>query len=252
MTDRDRIKREFGTHAGDYVSSKPHAHGASLQRLVELIAPQPAWQVLDIATGAGHTAFTFAPHVAHVWATDITPEMLAVTQQGAAERGLSNITVETADAEALPYEEGRFDLVTCRIAPHHFGDITPFLQEAVRVLKNGGALAVDDNVVPAGPAGDYVNAFEKFRDPSHSRCLTLAEWMAAFEMQGLVVEHRETLEKRIVFETWASRHDALMQQFLRAMLTEVAGEAAEFLQPQVVGGKMSFRLREGIIVGRKG
>ena len=81
------------------------------------------WRVLDVATGAGHTAFTFAPHVKVVHATDITPQMLAVTTEQAQTRGLSNIVVEHADAEALPYEDGRFDLVTCRIAPHHFGDV---------------------------------------------------------------------------------------------------------------------------------
>lgn len=252
MSDRERIKKEFGAHAGHYVSSKPHARGASLQRLVELIGPQADWQMLDIATGAGHTAFTFAPHVAHVWATDITPEMLAVTEEGAAQRGLGNITVETADAESLPYEDERFNLVTCRIAPHHFGDVTLFVREAARVLQPSGLLAVDDNIVPTGPAGDYVNAFEKFRDPSHSRCLTLAEWVAAFGAQGLAIEHQETLNKRIVFESWAARHDALMQRFLRVMLTEVSGAAAEFLQPEVLQGKTSFRLQEGIIIGRKG
>ena len=34
------------------------------------------WQVLDVSTGAGHTALIFAPRVAHVIASDLTPEML--------------------------------------------------------------------------------------------------------------------------------------------------------------------------------
>ena len=152
--------------------SQPHAKGASLQRLVELVEPQPDWQALDIATAAGHTAFAFAPHVAHVRATDITPQMLTVAREQAATRGIGNVTVEHADADNLPYADGQFDLLTCRIAPHHFPDIGAFLRESVRVLRAGGILAVVDNVVPAGVAGDFVNAFEKLRDPSHGRCLS--------------------------------------------------------------------------------
>jgi ubiquinone/menaquinone biosynthesis C-methylase UbiE len=58
------------------------AKGASLQRLLDLVIPQPEWQVLDIATATGHTAFAFAPHVAHVWATDITEQMLKIAGEG--------------------------------------------------------------------------------------------------------------------------------------------------------------------------
>jgi ubiquinone/menaquinone biosynthesis C-methylase UbiE len=140
------------------VESKTHRLGASLARLLELVPAEPQWQVLDVAAAVGYTAYAFAPHVAHVWVTDITTEMLALARQEAADRGLLNVTVEVADAEALPYEAGRFDLVTCRIAPHHFGDIPRFVREAARVLAPGrsggpgGYLAVVDNVVPDGPA----------------------------------------------------------------------------------------------------
>jgi protein-L-isoaspartate O-methyltransferase len=49
-----------------------HAQGPGLARLVELTQPQPEWRVLDVATGAGHTAFAFAPFVREVTAVDIT------------------------------------------------------------------------------------------------------------------------------------------------------------------------------------
>jgi ubiquinone/menaquinone biosynthesis C-methylase UbiE len=245
------IQEQFGANAAAYVTSKPHAKGASLKRLVELIEPQPDWRVLDIASAAGHTAFIFAPHVAHVWATDITPEMLVLARQQADERGLNNVTVETADAEALPYEDGFFNLVTCRIAPHHFDNVALFVRESIRVLCPGGILAVVDNVVPAGPAGDYVNAFEKLRDPSHGRCLTLDEWLTLFTEAGLNHLHHETLSKQMNFNKWAARHEATMQQFLRAMLSEVRGGAAEFLQPTFNADSVTFCLQEGIIIGQR-
>jgi hypothetical protein len=71
-------------------------------------------------------------------------------------------------------------------------------------------------------AGDYVNAFEKLRDPSHARCLSIEAWQALFTQHSLVIEHVETLYKRVEFAVWAARHDANMQRYLLALL--YAGE----------------------------
>lgn len=253
MTDQTKatVRREFGANAAAYVTSATHAQGASLERLLALTAPQPDWAVLDIATGAGHTAFLFAPHVRQVWATDITPEMLDQVRQHAPVRGLSNLVIELADAEQLPYADAAFDLVTCRIAPHHFDAPETFVSEAQRVLRPGGLLAVVDNIVPAGVAGDYVNAFEKLRDPSHVRCLSIEAWQTLFAQHNLIIEHAETLYKRVEFATWAARHDATMQRYLLAMLHQATGEAAEFLQPNIDASPQTFRLWEGIIIGRR-
>ena len=248
---KQSIREQFGANASAYVSSKTHAQGASLTRLVELLQPQPEWQVLDIATGAGHTALAFAPYVSHVTATDITPQMLDQVRRLAGERGLSNITVETADAEALPYDDGCFDLVTCRIAPHHFTDIPLFLRESLRVLRPGGLFALVDNVVPPGSAGGYVNAFEKLRDPSHGRCLSIDEWILVFEAAGLNILHRETLHKTVEFSFWAKRHDETMQSYLQAMLSDATGKTAKFLQPQIRAGGTTFTLTEGLFIGQK-
>ncbi|MFZ0544071.1 MAG: hypothetical protein WAM60_01445, partial [Candidatus Promineifilaceae bacterium] len=94
-------------------------------------------------------------------------------------------------------------------------------------------------------------AFEKFRDPSHGRCLALEEWLDGFSAAGLLVAHFETLDKQIQFSSWASRHDGLMKRYLKAVLLGAPEAAADFLQPQTINGETSFRLQEGIIIGRK-
>ncbi len=245
------VQEQFGATAAHYLTSKPHAQGKSLERLVSLVAPQSHWHVLDVATGAGHTAYAFAPHVARAWATDITEEMLSLVRGEVAKRGLANMRVAHAKAEALPFEDAAFDLVTSRIAPHHFDSIAAFLDETRRVLKPGGMLALVDNVVPAGSAGDYVNAFERLRDPSHLRAWTMEEWRDALAGHGFTITHEEELPKTMEFASWAARYDTLMQRLLRAMLAETTPAVKDFLAPQEKDGALTFRLREGLFIAKR-
>jgi len=244
-------QEQFGATAAHYLTSQPHAQGKSLERLVELAQPQPTWRALDVATGAGHTAYAFAPHVERIWATDITEEMLALVRAEIAKRKLANVRVAYAKAEALPFEDETLDLVTCRIAPHHFESIPRFLDEVFRVLKSGATLAITDNVVPPGSVGDYVNAFERFRDPSHLRAWTMEEWREALARHGFEILREESLSKPIEFASWASRHDATMQALLKAMLVETTPAVKAFLRPEATGGELTFHLSEGLFIARR-
>lgn len=248
---RSLVQEQFGKTAASYLTSKPHAKGKSLERLVALTQPQNNWRVLDVATGGGHAAYAFASHVARVWATDITQEMLDLVKAEAKTRGHANIRTAAAKAEALPFEDATFDLVTCRIAPHHFDSIPDFLGEVHRVLKRGGVLALVDNVVPEGAVGDYINAFERFRDPSHLRAWTVREWREAIAKAALAITHEEQIEKSIEFAPWAERHDPTMRRLLAAMLTEAAPTVRAVLRPQGSGDALTFVLCEGLFVARK-
>jgi ubiquinone/menaquinone biosynthesis C-methylase UbiE len=239
---------QFGRNAAGYLTSRVHSQGQSLERMVALAQPKPHWHALDIATGAGHTAYAFAPHVARVWSTDVTDEMLKVVRAEVAKRKLTNVRVAFANAEALPFEDAAFDLVTCRIAPHHFDSIAAFLDETRRVLKPDGTLALVDNVVPPGGVGDFVNAFERFRDPSHLRAWIVEEWREALAAHGFRVAHEEILSKEMDFDWWAGRHNTDMQRFLRAMLHETTPAVQAFFDAQERGGKLTFWLQEALFI----
>ena len=248
---KEQVRQQFGANAAAYATSRVHAKGASLARLLELVKPQADWQVLDVATAAGHTAFVFAPHVAHVVASDLTPEMLTVAAKLAEEKGIKNVSYKEADAEALPFADQSFDLVTCRIAPHHFPKVNQFLAEAARVLRKGGILAVVDNVVPEGEAGVYVNDFEKLRDPSHYRCLSLDEWVSGFAAAGFTVLNQETAWKEMTFNDWAVRMGATPETVmqLRELLLHAPQDVAAFLQPHQTADDIVFYLEEAIVIG---
>ncbi|BAS29198.1 class I SAM-dependent methyltransferase [Limnochorda pilosa] len=251
---KDSVRQQFGTHAEAYVRSQDHARGESLERLVELTRPQPDWTVLDVATGGGHTALAFAPRVARVVASDLTPAMLDAAERHAAGRGAANVEFVVADAEGLPFPDAAFDLLTCRVAPHHFPDVRRFVREAARVVRPGGLVAVVDNVVPADPeVAAYVNAFEKVHDPSHHWAYSLEEWISFFEDAGLVVGETETFRKRRDLEEWAGRSGCTPETLaeLKRLLLEAPPAARACLEPDDRQGRLGFHLTEGLLIGRK-
>ena len=256
MTDsKDLSKQRYTDRADAYVSSETHAKHADLDRLVEIAAPQPDWHVLDVATGGGHTALKFAPHVAHVTATDLTPRMLEKARTFISEQGAENVDFKEADAENLPFADAQFDLVTCRIAPHHFPDAFKFVLECARVLKPGGLLLLQDHVLPDDErAADYVDAFEKLRDPSHHQAFPEYAWQGMFLDAGLTVDHTEQLTKRHNFIDWTTRQqcDPATIERLTVLLAQAPQTPAAWLQARAIGtADCSFVNHHLIIMGRK-
>lgn len=260
------IRSKFGPAAADYASSEVHAKGESLARIVELVAPQKTWTALDVATGAGHTAAVFAPHVASIVASDITDEMLKEAAKLAASRGLANMSTAPASAGALPFPDESFDLVCCRLAAHHFPSLEDFVTEVHRVLKKGGRFALVDNVAPdqerlPGTTGDDIddaisayNAFEKLRDPSHGFAPPPEYWLELLRNAGLAIVAEEQIEKELAFDPWVARMRCTPEVVAELKDILSGGNAAlrTFLKPRIdAQGALHFTLQELLLVADK-
>jgi len=152
--------------------------------------------VLDVATGTGHTAFAFAPHVHDVIAIDITPEMLLEGGRMRDESGIRNVQFQLVDAHDLPFENESFDVVTCRRAAHHFVDVHKALREMRRVLRPGGRLVVDDRSVPEDDFVDAtLNRLDVLHDHSHIREYRPSEWRTVLQAARFIVETIEPYTK---------------------------------------------------------
>jgi ubiquinone/menaquinone biosynthesis C-methylase UbiE len=246
------VQQKFGDAAADYAASAVHATGPSLARLLELVDVKPTWRHLDIATGAGHTALAFAPKVAKVTASDITPEMLQQTRKLAKERKLGNVVAAQAPADDLPFPDTSYHLVTCRLAAHHFPKPAAFVHEAARVLIPGGRLALDDNVSPEDEslAAAY-NAFEKLRDPSHGRALSVDEWVRLIENAGLTPVVSEIMDQDIPFDPWVKRMRCSGPTVARLKEMLQQDPLRSYLRPRQTGDGLTFTLREAIIIAEK-
>ena len=260
---RSLVEKQFGPNAAAYATSQVHAKGESIARLVEIVKPRRHWHVLDVATGAGHTGLAFAPHVERVVASDMTAEMLDQAAKLAAGRGLANVETVIAVADALPFADASFDLAVCRLAAHHFPEPQKFFAEAARVLRPGGTLGFVDNIAPdavfpgqAGPdeiaATDrHYDAFERQRDPSHGRTLTLSEIQSMAVAAGLQVSHAERLAKPMAFLPWAERQgcSAATIEKLGADLEDPL--LARFLTPHTMADGLWFTLQECVVAAHR-
>ncbi len=201
---KERVQETFSKNADKYVTSNTHAKGKDLSLMVEWVQPDENWVALDIATGGGHVAKTFSPHVKTMVASDLTKEMLENTASHLTDH--NNITYELADAEALPFEDHAFDLVTCRIAPHHFPNPKHFIREVSRVLKENGKFIMIDNVAPEDTRlAQFMNDLEHMRDNSHVRCLPVSEWQKLCKKYHLHVLKSRTRKKTFDFHDWVNR-----------------------------------------------
>jgi ubiquinone/menaquinone biosynthesis C-methylase UbiE len=199
----------FAQRAAFYTTSTVHKDKAVLDRLVELTHVRPTDRVLDVATGTGHTAFAFAPHVREVIATDITPEMLSEGEKLKVECGMQNVEFRMADAHDLPFEDESLDVVTCRRAAHHFTDIHRALREMKRVLKPGGRLVIDDRSVPEDDFVDAtLNHLDVLHDHSHIREYRPSEWQNMLHEAGCKTEVIEPYTKHRPLSAFTNGVDA--------------------------------------------
>jgi ubiquinone/menaquinone biosynthesis C-methylase UbiE len=186
---RDQFQRQSANYGKSHILANTDDVASALS---EVKAPQGS-TALDVATGGGHTAIYLASRGFSVTAADISQAMLENASKLAAERGLS-IETRLHEAEKFPYSDGSFDLVSCRVAAHHFSDRVAFVREVARVLKSGGHFLLIDGSVPDGEpeAEEWIHQVEKLRDPSHGHFLSPGAWTALCERLGLRVLRCET------------------------------------------------------------
>ena len=139
---------------------------------------------LDVATGGGHVARRLREAGINVVTLDPAPGM----EPDVVSRG-----------EDIPFADGSFDVVACRVAAHHFEDVEKAVSEMSRVSRD--RVIVVDNLF----LDERAEEADRVRDRSHVNNYTEKEWRELFEAVGLRVAELRRLSKAIEVEPWLER-----------------------------------------------
>ena len=118
------------------------------RRLIALAALQPGERALDLCCGTGDVAFVLARRGADVVGLDFSAAMLGVAEQragaGRAPGAAEPPQFLLGDAQAIPFPNESFDIVTVSYGLRNLADWTVGLREMLRVARPGGRLLVLD------------------------------------------------------------------------------------------------------------
>jgi ubiquinone/menaquinone biosynthesis C-methylase UbiE len=132
---------------GDYHEFARRSLWGFGQELVDACGIGPGQRVLDVGAGSGNVAIRAAQAGAEVVASDLTPENFEAGRREAAAHGVRLEWVE-ADAEALPFGDGEFDVVTSAFGAVFAPDQQVVADELVRVCRPGGTIGLTAPTLP--------------------------------------------------------------------------------------------------------
>jgi SAM-dependent methyltransferase len=173
MSDAEAVRAEWSD--GDYPAVARHLRPAS-EALLKALGPLEGGELLDVATGTGNLALAAARAGAgHVVGVDLTPELLAVAREAADRAGLDQVDFVEGDAEALEFEEDRFDVVTSTFGVIFAPRAAVAAGELARVLTPGGRLGLTTWPVGSVPA-EMAAAVARVVSPAQEPRLAPAAW----------------------------------------------------------------------------
>lgn len=249
------IREAFTKQADSYANSAVIAAEQARIGFMVFVEPRNTDRVLDVATGPGFLALIFAEKTAEVIGVDLTPAMLERAEVGRIRKKMNNVRFQEGDAEALPFPDSSFDIVTCGSAFHHFPDIHRVLNEMNRVAKNSGKIAILDIVTSENPEKARLhNQLERWRDRSHTRNLSLSELKLLLERAGLqnirTAKYGTPRELNEWFEISKSPPD-VRERVRKAFIRSIPGDCTG-LNVHLEGEHVSFTHTFAWIVGSKG
>jgi ubiquinone/menaquinone biosynthesis C-methylase UbiE len=187
-------------------------------------------RVLDVAAGTGNVAIRAALRGAQVVASDITPENFPAGQAEAAEQGATVDWIE-ADAQALPFADGEFDVVTSSFGAIFAPDHQSVADEMVRVCRPGGVIGMTA-FAPDGLGGPFFDLFTPFMPPPTAGASPTVQWGDEGHVRQLFADRLDLELSRRSYVERAPTPEAYCDLFLSTFGPAVAVAASLADEPE--------------------
>lgn len=233
------------------------------EALVAALDGQPGQRWLDIATGTGAVALRAARTGAEVTGIDLAPALIEIARKNTAAQGLT-VRFETGDAEALPYEEASFDIVSSAIGTQFAPDHRAVAHELGRVCRPGGRLGLACWTPTSGVA-EMFKVMAPFMPPPAPGVGNIFDWGRPDHVQELLgeefelgIEERDTVlsadSGEQVWQTFSTAYGptkTLVESLDQERREQLHRDWVELYESYKVGGRIQQSRTYLLIVGRR-
>ena len=168
---------EESFRAGAYYN-KQTRDDMHLELILRCIQVEPGMKILDLGTGSGYLAFSFADKYkqVEVIGLDIVEKTLEENRRKAELEGINNLHFVSYDGMGFPFDDNSFDIVITRYALHHFPAISDTFHEISRVLKKNGIFFLSDPAPNDDDVERFVDEYMQMKKDGHIKLYTKDEW----------------------------------------------------------------------------
>jgi SAM-dependent methyltransferase len=208
------------------------------ETIVSAVGGAPGRRWLDVGCGTGELAFMAAATGADVTGCDLSPTLVETARRQAAERD-ADVTFEVGDAEALPYADASFDIVTSSVGAIFAPDHRAVASELARVLRPGGHLALSAWTT-GGEVDEFFRIIGSYAPPPPPDAGVAASWGEREYVQGLlgddfdltITEHNTPWEVETADEMWREMSEAFGP--IKTLLGALPPERAEAFKTEML------------------
>jgi ubiquinone/menaquinone biosynthesis C-methylase UbiE len=221
--------------------------------VASLLRPLRSDRILDVGTGAGHTAAFLARWSDDVVGLDPEPDMLAAARRAYGE--LTGVRFVLGTGQEPPFGPNEFDAAVARHTLHHHRDVAATLRGIHRVLRPGGRFVLVDETAPSPAHAPWLERIERERDPSHVSMRSLDEWADLLVDAGFAWLTGDSRTRyRLEVDAWLDRMEApeATRERVHALFGQADADARSALAIEFDGDRaVRFELPMNLVLALK-